>query len=77
MFNFLCRHSCIFCDELTSRKLDLCIGCEKDLPFFKNYCKKCASPLPENQTICGFCLNNSKLDIEITVLFRYESMPQY
>ncbi|MBU0744725.1 MAG: ComF family protein [Gammaproteobacteria bacterium] len=72
MISLLCRPTCVFCDSITYRKLDLCMVCEGELPFLKNYCQRCASPLPQGQDICGACLGNSLPAIKTTVLFHYE-----
>jgi ComF family protein len=71
--NFLFPSSCVFCNDLSSRKLDLCVACENDLPFLKNYCICCAQPLPEEQTICGSCLNNQLTFVRTFVLFHYQA----
>lgn len=71
MLRFLFKHLCIFCDDLTNRKLDLCVGCEKDLPFLENCCIKCAQKLPADQMICGSCLNDFS-NITTKVLFEYQ-----
>ena len=71
--DFLCKHTCIFCDSLSHRKLDLCLACERDLPVLQNYCKRCAETLPEGQKICGSCLSDLSMQIETTALFNYSS----
>jgi len=72
MMDFLCKHICIVCDDLSHRKIDLCLTCEHNLPILQNYCIKCAEPLPEGQDICGSCLGDSLLDIKIVALFYYQ-----
>jgi predicted amidophosphoribosyltransferase len=71
MLSFLFKYICIFCDDLTGRKLDLCVGCEKDLPFLENCCAKCAQKLPAGQMVCGSCLNNFS-NITTKALFEYQ-----
>jgi ComF family protein len=73
MIDFFCKHTCIFCDTLSYRKIDLCVACESDLPILKNYCTKCAEPLPEGQDVCGACLANYLLlEVNVTALFYYQ-----
>jgi ComF family protein len=74
MMDFFCKHTCIFCDTLSYRKIDLCAACESDLPTLKIYCAKCAKPLPAGQDVCGACLANSLLSaVNVTALFYYQS----
>lgn len=73
MLSFLCKHTCVFCDASTNRKLDLCCACEHDLPFLQNSCVRCARPLPVGKKICGSCLNSSPCNINTTALFQYQS----
>lgn len=72
MLEILCRHTCIFCDESTYRKLDLCVACEQKLPFLKHYCRKCAHPLIPGQIYCGNCLEDLPGAIFTTALFYYD-----
>lgn len=72
MIGNLCQYSCIFCDSLSGRKLDLCRACEQDLPFLPNYCTRCTTLLPDGRTLCGSCLGSFSADILTTVLFYYE-----
>lgn len=72
MLDFLCNYRCIFCDTLSKRKLDLCLSCERELPFLESCCTQCARPLPDGQSICGSCLSHPKLNLNTTVLFYYQ-----
>lgn len=72
--SFLFPSTCILCNDLSNRKLDLCIACENDLPFLKNHCLRCAQPLPKEQTICGVCLNNPlPFFAQTTAIFYYKT----
>lgn len=72
--SFLFPATCILCNASSKRKLDLCLACETDLPFLKNYCMRCAHPLPEGQIICGTCLNNPEASpIRAFALFYYQA----
>jgi ComF family protein len=70
---FIFPSSCVFCNDLSRRKLDLCAACENELPFLQNYCTCCAQPLVEGQVICGNCLNNRLTFIKTFVLFHYQT----
>lgn len=72
--SFLFPSTCILCNALSDRKLDLCSACENDLPFLKNCCLRCAQSLPEGQTICGVCLNNPlPVAVQTFALFNYQA----
>ncbi len=72
MMGFFCNYLCIFCDTLSKRDIDLCATCEDGLPVLKNYCVRCAEPLPKGQDTCGFCLNISPAIIKTIALFSYQ-----
>ena len=46
---------CLACDEAGGELLDLCPACANSLPWHRNACRQCASPLPA-PGICGGCL---------------------
>jgi ComF family protein len=73
MIDFLLKHTCIFCDDLSHRKIDLCFACEQNLPVLQNYCLRCAEPLPAGQGICGACLGDPLLAVKTTALFNYQA----
>jgi len=63
---------CIFCSERTKREIDLCIDCEKNLPWLNQVCIHCAAPLPSNiNSICGTCLKTPLPFYKICILFSY------
>lgn len=48
---------CILCSEKTTRGIDLCLDCEKNLSWLGHACIHCATPLYiEANNICGACL---------------------
>jgi ComF family protein len=47
---------CVLCLSPTKRSIDICIGCELDLPFSHYACWQCGLTLPESQELCGQCL---------------------
>lgn len=72
MFKLLLPHFCVLCHKPSHREMDLCLACENQLPFLKNACHICASPLPENNTICGQCLTRKKPFDQTISIFKYE-----
>ncbi len=47
---------CILCDAIGQPGLDICQGCEAELPGLGPHCRHCALPLPSlDQTLCGQC----------------------
>ncbi|HVK80353.1 MAG TPA: double zinc ribbon domain-containing protein, partial [Verrucomicrobiae bacterium] len=54
--------------------LDLCAGCEGDLPLNDNACEHCAEPLPLNRSkvaLCGRCLHQPPVFDACVAPFRY------
>ncbi len=75
VFNFVFPSTCVICKELSNRKINLCVSCEKTLPFLRFSCYRCAEPLPPSSVknlICGACLNEQTPFDEIKSLFLYE-----
>ena len=65
-------YHCIFCNDKTNRDLDLCIECEKSLPWLKNVCNYCAAPLDfTTQSACGACLKKPLPFYKLCILFSY------
>lgn len=73
MISFLCKPTCILCDDLTHRGLDLCYSCEKELPTLQNYCIRCAEPLSTGLKVCGSCLREPPYSLKIIVPFIYQA----
>jgi ComF family protein len=50
--------SCLLCGRRSSSKLDLCPACERELPWNRESCRRCAAPLPpgDETRVCGHCL---------------------
>lgn len=64
--------NCILCSEETGRKLDLCIDCEKHLPWLNNTCIYCAAPLPfETKSRCGACSKKPLPFDRVYIIFSY------
>lgn len=72
--SFLFPSTCVLCNDLSNRKLDLCVACEKDLPFLKHCCSRCGQSLLEGQDICGSCLSNPlPFAVRFFALFHYQT----
>jgi len=72
MAHWLFPYTCIFCSEKTRREIDLCIDCEKELPWLSQVCIHCAAPLPsETNSVCGACLKKPLPFYKICILFSY------
>jgi len=69
-------HHCLLCAS-SSTLLDLCDGCQADLPRNQNACLRCAHPLETSyiQTglICAHCLKNPLVIDHSVVPFLYEN----
>lgn len=65
--------TCILCREKTRREIDLCLDCEKNLPWLGNQvCIHCALPLYiGTNTICGSCLKKPLPFYKTCILFSY------
>lgn len=49
--------TCVLCGAAGQPGLDLCVGCQADLPALGSACSRCALPLPEDSEniLCGRC----------------------
>lgn len=76
IINWLLPNACVLCGDASKRSLDLCIGCENDLPNLTDACHCCANHLStENQgsaNICGECLQEPPLFSQTIALFIYQ-----
>jgi ComF family protein len=65
---------CALCGQSSGRNLDLCAGCEADLPINDNVCEHCAEPLPRELSqpaLCGACLRYPPAFDACVAPFRY------
>lgn len=46
--------TCILCEALTARRLDLCLACQQDLPVISHRCRICSLPIASSD-ICVGC----------------------
>ncbi len=64
--------TCILCSEKTIRKIDLCLDCEKNLPWLFHVCIYCPAPLPfKANSTCGTCLKKPLPFYKTHILFSY------
>lgn len=52
---------CVLCNATGQPALDLCIGCQRDLPWLESACQRCGWPIEDSQghEQCGHCLGQS------------------
>jgi ComF family protein len=65
---------CALCGQYGQENLDLCDGCEGDLPLNDNACEHCAEPLPAGHSglaLCGRCLQRPPVFDACVAPFRY------
>ncbi len=63
---------CILCGAPSARHLDLCMPCEKDLPWLGDTCRYCAIPLSNGNSVCGECMMNPPALKHCHCAFSYE-----
>lgn len=69
---------CVLCSVLSKRPLDLCVGCEADLPFNRSACQCCALPMNSagstliNSVTCGKCISDPPAFTRCIAPLRYE-----
>ncbi|MDQ8039398.1 MAG: ComF family protein [Rickettsiella sp.] len=65
-------YTCILCSEVTKREIDLCLECEKSLPWLGHVCIHCTAPLCfESNAVCGTCLKKPFPFSKTCILFSY------
>ena len=69
---FLPAH-CLLCGAGARGPLDLCAGCERELPRLAPGCARCALPLPAGRArACGACLQHPPRFTSCTCAFPYQ-----
>ena len=63
--------TCILCGAASHRNLDLCEGCEQDLPRLESVCRRCSIPLIKDQTLCGRCFSKPPPFERCVALYQY------
>lgn len=65
--------SCVLCSAPGNAKLDLCLQCNRELPWLGNACTSCALPLPHGDTtVCGACIRTPSPYTHAISLFHYQ-----
>ena len=59
--SWLFPHRCVLCNAAGQSTLDLCIHCQRDLPWLDSTCQRCGWPIEpsQNHDQCGHCLNQA------------------
>jgi ComF family protein len=68
--------TCVLCGHFTKRSLDVCVFCEKELPWLTQACSQCALPLPADTPMgqkCGHCLQHPPPFEKTLALFHYQT----
>jgi ComF family protein len=74
ILSYLIPHICVLCRMPSNRNKDLCLACEKELPYFINGCKICGTKLADEiELICGKCLGEPPPFATTIGLLRYET----
>lgn len=65
--------TCVLCGDPSQRDLDLCAGCEGDLPLLDAQCARCALPLAPaaDGAICGQCSREPPAFSAALIPYRY------
>ncbi len=65
--------TCVLCGDPSRRALDLCLGCEDDLPHLGPQCARCALPLAPTAdgAICGQCSREPPAFAATLIPYRY------
>ncbi len=69
--NLLYPPTCLLCGEPSQTHLDLCPGCQYDLPRIEHACTRCGLPTPITSTYCGRCLNETPPFFRTRAPWRY------
>lgn len=65
------NHSCSLCDELAEQPYPLCVACEQELPWLREYCLRSALPLPMGGLTCGQCSRRAPAFEQVVALWHY------
>lgn len=73
ILDFLLAPTCTLCGLLSDQKINLCRGCENDLPWLQHACPRCALPLTTSEEVlCGECLQKTPPFNRTIALFQYQ-----
>jgi ComF family protein len=62
---------CLVCFEAGAGGHDLCVDCQRALPWNRSACAHCGLPMPEPVTACGRCLKKPPQLDRVHATFRY------
>ena len=62
---------CVLCQADSLTGIDLCRGCQEELPWIDHCCAICSIPLPLQHTVCGQCLQSSPAYQASCIAFQY------
>ncbi|MBI4357599.1 MAG: ComF family protein [Gammaproteobacteria bacterium] len=62
---------CVLCLKKSDQSRDLCVACQKELPWLETICERCSVPLPSSG-ICGQCLRHPPSFRMVKALWSYE-----
>lgn len=72
--SLLLPYTCVLCKAKSQQDRDLCINCERELPYLKHHCDICAEPLSSiRQKQCAHCLKQQPYFDETFALFEYRT----
>ena len=62
---------CLVCGEAGADGHDLCVDCQRALPWNRSACARCGLPMPEPVASCGRCLKKPPPLDRVHATFRY------
>ena len=62
---------CLVCGEAGADGHDLCVDCQRALPWNRSACARCGLPMPEPVAACGRCLKKPPPLDRVHAAFRY------
>lgn len=73
IFDLLFSHQCSLCKEKSKTGFDLCEQCFEELPYVRNFCRRCGAFLADHvqHNVCGNCINKNLPYQKTFVLFQY------
>jgi len=69
--------TCILCSADSHRRRDLCLPCERELPWLGASCERCAYPMGNSAELCGRCLQSPPSFNHTTALWHYQGPVQH
>lgn len=74
LIDFFLPHTCVLCGKISGRSIDMCEGCELQLPWIHNSCERCGFLLDPSSRhkLCGHCLSREFIFDKTRVPFLYQ-----